>query len=164
MTCIVGIVDKESVYIGGDSAGVSGLDIHIRKDPKVFKKGDFIFGCTSSFRMIQIIRFSFIPPLLQDGKDIFEYMCTDFIDELRKSFSTGGFKETNNGIESGGIFLVGYKKKLFRIDKDFQVEETNDEFNCCGCGEDLSKGALFAMSKKMAPEKRIKKEIERAHV
>ena len=55
MTCIVGLINKEnkSVTIGGDSSGLAGSDLTIRKDPKVFKNGDFIFGCTSSsFRMI----------------------------------------------------------------------------------------------------------------
>lgn len=61
MTCIVEIVEKDRVYIGGDSAGVSDLDITMRKDVKVFRVGDFVFGCTSSFRMMQIIRFSFKP-------------------------------------------------------------------------------------------------------
>ena len=39
MTCIVGYLDKKTkkVTIGGDSAGVAGLDITIRKDEKVFK-------------------------------------------------------------------------------------------------------------------------------
>ena len=36
MTCIVGYLDKKTkkVTIGGDSAGVAGLDITIRKDEK----------------------------------------------------------------------------------------------------------------------------------
>ena len=64
MTCIVGYLDKKTkkVTIGGDSAGVAGLDITIRKDEKVFKVDNFIIGCTSSFRMIQLLRFSFKPP------------------------------------------------------------------------------------------------------
>jgi hypothetical protein len=36
MTCIVGLVDKGDVYIGGDSAGVAGLSLSIRADEKVF--------------------------------------------------------------------------------------------------------------------------------
>lgn len=49
MTCIVGYFDKKTkkVTIGGDSAGVSGLHITIRKDPKVFRVGEFIIGCTA---------------------------------------------------------------------------------------------------------------------
>ena len=37
MTCIAAIAEKGKVYIGGDSAGVAGLDLTIRADEKVFK-------------------------------------------------------------------------------------------------------------------------------
>lgn len=38
MTCILGYISKEDncIYIGGDSAGVSGLNIRLREDKKVF--------------------------------------------------------------------------------------------------------------------------------
>ena len=55
MTCIVGLIHEDKVYIGADSAGAANGNITIRKDKKVFKVGEFIFGCTSSFRMIQLI-------------------------------------------------------------------------------------------------------------
>ncbi len=162
MTCIVGVVDKKRVYIGGDSAGVSNYDISIRKDPKVFKIGKFIFGCTSSFRMIQLIRFSFKLPPIEEGGDIFEYMCTKFIDELRKTFKDGGFKEVKDEVESGGTFLIGYKGRLFQIHNDFQVEELYDEYACCGCGESYAKGALYCIAKDIHPEVKITKALEAA--
>lgn len=34
MTCIVGLVEASNIYIGGDSAGVSGYDLTIRADSK----------------------------------------------------------------------------------------------------------------------------------
>lgn len=51
MTCIVGIVDNGKVYMGADSLGVGGLSKRVRKDPKLFRVGEFVFGYTSSFRM-----------------------------------------------------------------------------------------------------------------
>jgi hypothetical protein len=35
MTCIVGLVDNGTVYIGGDSAALFGWDLCIRSDKKV---------------------------------------------------------------------------------------------------------------------------------
>ena len=61
---------------GADSAGVARI-LQFEKMKKVFKNGDFVIGCTSSFRMIQLLRFSFKPRKVYD-KDIYEYMCTDF--------------------------------------------------------------------------------------
>ena len=59
MTCIVGLVDNGKIYMGGDSAGVSNLDIRIRADQKVFKTGEFIMGFTSSFRMGDLLKYDF---------------------------------------------------------------------------------------------------------
>jgi len=147
MTCIVGIIDKEKVIIGADSAGVAGLDVVIRKDPKVFITGDFVIGCTSSFRMIELLQFS-LKVKKRGNKDIYEYMCTDFIKAVRKCFSKGGFlQKYSDGDEKGGIFLVGYQGRLFKIGSDFQVGESVDEYDSVGCGEEYAKGSLYNSSK-----------------
>lgn len=149
MTCIVGMVDKlnKKVYIGGDSAGVDDNEIVVRKDVKVFKNKDFIIGGTSSFRMIQLLRFSFKPPKI-NKKDIYKYMCTDFIDKVRECFYDGGYLQSyKNGDELGGVFLVGYKDRLFYIDEDFQVGESKVGYDTIGCGRDYAKGAITALIK-----------------
>lgn len=158
MTCLVGIIDKDKsrILIGGDSAGVSGLDVTIRKDPKVFVVGDFAFGCTSSFRMIQLIRYSFRPPeitapcpgLGQERKDVdvFRYMCTAFVNSLRDCLREGGFLTKCNEAESGGEFLVGFRGRLFCIGADFQVGEPADGFDSVGCGCEYALGALRALT------------------
>lgn len=165
MTCIVGFLDKKNkkVVIGGDSAGVAGLNITVRKDPKVFQVGDFIIGCTSSFRMIQLLRFSFKPPEVSK-KDVYEYMCTDFIDAVRECFKEGGFlQKYSDGDDKGGTFLVGYKDRLFQIDGDFQVGESLNGFNAVGCGEDFALGALHAnLKENMSPKNRVLKALEAA--
>lgn len=133
------------VVIGGDSASSNGSNIFIRKDPKVFKNGEFIFGCTTSFRMIQLLRFSFKPPEIKH-KDIYEYMCTDFINEVRECFKNGGYlQKYTDGDEKGGSFLVGYKNRLFSIGDDFQVGENLNGMDACGCGKDFALGALLAL-------------------
>lgn len=150
MTCIVGFIDKKnkSVVIGADSAGVSGLDVTVRKDEKVFKNGEFVIGCTSSFRMIQLLRFSFTPPKVYD-KEIYEYMCTDFVNEIRKCFDTGGYlQKYSAGDEKGGTFLVGYKDRLFKIGEDFQVAEALQGYDACGCGVNYALGSMFNTQEK----------------
>src|SRR5574344_672715 len=129
MTCIVGMIDRKSnkVIIGGDSAASTNVSVVIRKDTKVFKKGVFVIGCTSSFRMIQLLKFKLILPDM-NNKDIYEYLCTDFIDAVRECFNEGGFLQKEpTGEETGGQFLIGYEDRLFIIDNDFQVGETYDE-------------------------------------
>jgi ATP-dependent protease HslVU (ClpYQ) peptidase subunit len=165
MTCIVGMIDKKSnkVIIGGDSLSSTNFFISSRKDTKVFKKGSFVIGCTSSFRMIQLLRFSLVLPEI-NKKDIYEYMCTDFIDAVRECFSKGGFlQKEQTGEEIGGQFLVGYEDRLFIIDNDFQVGETYDEFNSIGCGSDFALGCIYLLRDKKIPiENKIRQALEAA--
>lgn len=152
MTCIVGFIDKKknNVVIGADSASVSGLDITIRKDAKVFKVNDFVIGCTSSFRMIQLLQFSFNPPKVSD-KEMYEYMCTDFINAVRTCFKDGGYLQKEiDGDEKGGNFLVAYKDRLFKIESDFQVSEALQGYDCCGCGKPYALASIYNTNKTCA--------------
>ncbi len=161
MTCIVGLVENGKVYIGGDSAGVAGLDIVTRTDEKVFKKGNMIFGFTSSFRMGQLLRYSFKIPDHDPRIDDCEYLCSIFIDELMKCFKEKGYAKINNNEVAGGFFLLGYNGNLYKIESDFQVGMAIDKFDACGCGESFALGALKANQKnKITPKERIIKALE----
>ena len=159
MTCIVGIVDKGKVYMGGDSAGISGSDLTIREDKKIFKNGDFLFGFTSSFRMGQLIEYKFIPPKISE-LSIDRYMVTEFIDALRICLKDGGYAKKKDEIEEGGEFLVGYRGRLFKICSDYQVAKTVLSFDACGCGASYALGALYIMTQmSISPENKIEKAL-----
>ncbi len=133
MTCIVGVVDSGRIYMGGDSAGVSGYHVRIRQDPKVFRKGPFLMGFTTSFRMGQLLQYTFKPPT-QGTESDFEYMVNTFVAEVRNCFNIGGYITNSGGRESGGTFMVGYNKQLYTVDTDFQVGQGTDGFEAIGCG------------------------------
>jgi len=145
MTCIVGLTHKGKVYIGGDSAGVSGYDIDIRTDPKVFKTGKFIMGFTSSFRMGQLLMCSLKVPKQQPKQKDFDFMVTVFVEAVRKCLKKGGYSYEDKGYQ-GGTFLVGYKGKLYTIDCDFQVACSAKSYESVGCGDRYAKGALFVLT------------------
>jgi len=156
MTAIVGFTDGNTVSIGGDSAGVAGLDLTVRSDSKVFKNGEFIFGFTTSFRMGQLIRYRFKPPAIRENQDLMEYMTTDFVDDLRACLKNGGFAEKDKEQERGGTFLVGLRGRLFQIASDYQVGESLDGYDACGCGESFLLGAMFATkNSNMSTEARL---------
>lgn len=159
MTCIVGLVDKGTVYIGGDSAGVAGLSLSIRADEKVFQNGPFIMGFTTSFRMGQLLRYKFDPPQQTVNQNDMQYMVTSFIDAVRRCFANNGFGDKDATV--GGNFLVGYKGKLYNIESDFQVGIPAGDFDAVGCGADLALGALYA-SKGKKPEQRVQAALEAA--
>jgi hypothetical protein len=146
MTCIVGIANGGRVIFGADSAGVGGYyDKRVRSDRKVFKNGGMIFGFTSSFRMGQLLQFALTPPPIIEGQPPFEYMVKLLIPEIRAVLRTGGYLKTENGRDEGGVFLVGFRGRLFRIDGDFQVGESAECYESVGCGEGYAMGAMHAL-------------------
>jgi len=163
MTCIVGFISNKEVYIGGDSAGVSGLNITPRKDSKVFKRGNFLIGYTSSFRMGQLLRFKLTVPTQPPEISDYEYMCTHFIDAVRKCLKNGGYSTVNDNKEEIGTFLVGYKTKLYMIEDDLQVAESYYNYESVGCGSQYAKGALNILDQVgISPEFIIEKALETA--
>jgi len=144
--------------MGGDSAGVAHLDVTLRKDPKVFRNGECVIGYTSSFRMGQLLRFKFRPPLMKQGTDTFRYMCTSFVDEVRRTLKRGGFSEVDNNVERGGHFLVGFRGRIFEVASDFQVGEAVADYAALGCGDSYALGALEA-SAVIDPENRVRQAL-----
>lgn len=178
MTCIVGVVSRESVYVGGDSAGVGGWDLTVRRDAKVFRNGPFLMGFTTSFRMGQLLRYGlnvrgserYDPhqPALGEcgpGVDPFRYMVTEFVDAVRTLLKAGGFAVKDKEQESGGTFLVGFRNRLFRVDSDFQVGESADGIDAVGAGAAVALGSLHTSGKMMpeiAAERRVTLALEAA--
>lgn len=165
MTCIVGWVEDNDVYIGADSAGTNlQFGQRIRADEKVFVKGEMIFGFTSSFRMGQLLRYSLKIPEQSAKQGDYEYMCTSFMDAVLKTLRSKRYAKTEKGRISIGTFLVGYKGNLYEIESDLQVAKTMINYESVGCGDDLAMGALHALTKakKLKPEKRIRMALEAA--
>lgn len=144
MTCIVGFVEGDSVYIGGDSAGVAGFDLTVRADRKVFRNGPMLFGFTTSFRMGQLLRYALKVPDHDPRTDVDQYMVTKFIDAVRECLKTHGWASKEKESEQGGTFLVGYRGQLFVIHSDYQVARPMDGFAAVGCGDSIALGALSA--------------------
>lgn len=157
MTCIVGFVEGNTVWMGGDSAGVGGYDLTVRADQKVFRNGSMLFGFTTSFRMGQLLRHALSIPDHDPRIDTQKYMVTTFIDSVRDCLKSRGWATKNQDQEAGGTFLVGYKGRLFTIFDDYQVGEPVDKYAAVGCGESFAKGALFA-----TPNLKGRKRIELA--
>lgn len=146
MTCIVGFVEGNTVWMGGDSAGVGGLDLTVRADAKVFRNGPMLFGFTSSFRMGQLLRYALEIPDHDPRMDVDKYMVTTFVDAVRECLKSHGWAEKEKEQERGGHFLVGYKGRLFQVESDYQVGIALDGYDATGCGEQIARGALFATS------------------
>lgn len=137
----------EGVIIGGDSAGVGGWEVTIRRDPKVFVVGEYAIGFTSSFRMGQILQHEFAPPKPPAKQaDLMRHMVVDFVGAVRGCLKSGGFATKEKEAESGGTFIVGVRGRLFEIASDYQVGEPVDPYASVGCGFAYALGAMAASS------------------
>lgn len=166
MTCIVGLVENGygRILMGGDSAGVSGYDLNVRADQKVFVNGEFLFGFTTSFRMGQLLRYKFAPPPFFENEDLMTYASTRFVDAIRQTMKDGGFNKIDNGRDEGGTFLVGFRGRLFCVHDDYQVGEAVEGFQAVSCGDQIAHGALFATKgTAMTAKERITTALEAAH-
>jgi len=153
MTCIVGFVDKnKDIYFGGDSAGVAGNTLDVRKDVKVWKKGEMVFGFTTSFRMGQLLMFKLDIPDQPKKMNDYEFMCTLFIDRVRRCLKDNGYAKINNNVEEIGEFLVGYKAVIYHVYSDCQVGMNECKYDSCGCGHDYAMGSLATNDSKSAKE------------
>jgi hypothetical protein len=161
MTCIVGLKQGNELYIGGDSAGVDGWRMVLRKDSKVFKNGEFLMGFTTSFRMGQLLRWSFVPPAHPEGVSDERFMSTTFVDAVRKCFTDGGFAKKDNEVQSGGTFIIGYRKHLYVMEEDFQIGLYHDDYVAVGCGDSIALGCLYGTAG-MKPQKRVETALEAA--
>lgn len=146
MTCIVGLVDGGNVWVGGDSLGSSGSNRVIRSDEKVFLRGEFLFGFTTSFRMGQLLRYAFTAPERKEGIEDHEYLATVVIDAIRDCLKAGGYAKKTNEAEEGGDFLIGYRGGLYHVGPDYQVGIPANRYYAVGAGADFALGALHGLS------------------
>lgn len=162
MTCIVGLVHEDHTYIGADSASVNPDSLIIRQTnvPKVFKRGPFIIGYTTSFRMGQLLQHWLEVPEQGAGQSNQEYMVKEFAEAVRELFKEKGFAEIENSQESGGTFLIGYKDHLYTMHGDFQIAELSEKMDSVGCGSSFALGAMKAMEWIHGPQERIIKALE----
>ncbi|GHG80452.1 hypothetical protein [Streptomyces griseocarneus] len=154
MTVIVGLVHEDQVHLGGDSAGVGGSRLTIRKDPKVFRNGPYAMGFCGSFRMGQLLHHAFKAP--KPKGDLDRFMTTKFVNKLRTCLKEAGWARKESEQEQGGTFLVGIYGRLFIVYGDYQVAEPADGYAAVGCGNEFALGALHATtSTNLAPRERL---------
>ena len=157
MTCIVGYVDDETVYVGSESQASSGDFIKNLSNPKVVKKGGILIGFSGYLRPIQILRQHQFPDIQKfKREEDYIYNFTKFTREVLKE---EGFLRKTSDIESlnGTFFLVGIKiktPKLFVIDSSFQYTESTDKYRAIGSGRSFAVGALHAMKDYNIPSRK----------
>lgn len=168
MTCIVAIAQNGTVYMGSDHAASDDKTgwIISRKEPKCFKVGQYGIAFTDSFRMGQILQYSWTPPKYTPTKTnsgLDKFMRTKFVESVKTAFKDGGYGSIGGADEdTGGIFIVGVCGRLFTIDEDFHVGENVVNYMAEGSGGMIALGALHATKNQKNPRLRLKAALEAA--
>ena len=169
MTCIVAIAQNGTVYMGSDHAASDDKTgwILSRKEPKVFKVGQYGIAFTDSFRMGQILQYAWTPPKYTPTKTnsgLDKFMRTKFIDSVKQAFKDNGYGSigSSSDEDTGGIFIVGLEGRIFTIDEDFHVGENIVNYMAEGSGGQIALGALYATKNQKNPKLRLKAALEAA--
>ena len=156
MTCVAGLVWRDSVLIAADGYGVEDGEVSDRGDGKVFFVGPhLLIGFCGSYRVGQVIRYHFSPPVDLPEKAWcgHESLVRHIVPALRQCLRDHGCVK-GDAEEMSANLIVGYAGALYRIEADFNVAQTRREYDAIGCGGPYALGALHA-SRGADPRARI---------
>jgi ATP-dependent protease HslVU (ClpYQ) peptidase subunit len=163
MTCIVGLVKGDTVWLGADSAGTDGaLNRTIIKDPKVFRRDDIGFGVCGSPKVMDALAHSIHLPFQVGGINDRDFLVSELVPAIRKGLvdldAAGENKNPfggGSGVRFEGEMLLGYRGKLYKLQGNFQLIQSADGFDSTGSGGQLALGSLRATRNISNPRKRL---------
>lgn len=160
MTCIVGVSDGERVYMGADSLGSTAWTGDVFRTPKLFKRGPFLLGCCGDYRYTQLLMHAWDPP--RPGKNIDKFVATELVDSIWHTLEAGGALHKSKGVgTTGGMCLLAYHGRVWRLEDNFGVIEPESGFTAMGSGEDLAMGSLHT-TRGDRPKRRVRAALEAA--
>jgi 20S proteasome alpha/beta subunit len=154
MTCIVGLIKGDTVFLGGDRAATDGgLNRTLIKEPKVFEKGGIGFGVCGLPKIMDALQHTIeLPPY--SGGDAKAYLVAEVVPALRDGLKKLECTEEHNGQQYfHGAMLIGFQGRLFQLEANFQLVESAKGFDAVGSGAEPALGSL--RSSKGNPRKRL---------
>lgn len=167
MTVVVGLVGRDrEVCLGGDRSAISaeGLTIDTISHPKVWRTSysqgrgrevPLVAGACDSFRMLQLLRYSFTWPEDQSWGDPLGYLVSKAIPALRELVEQAGMPGDEDGPNLHGNVLVGFSGRLFVIQSDFAVLEVVRNYAAIGAGASFALGSFYSSNPKHPAESRV---------
>ena len=164
MTLIAALIDRDgAVWLGGDSAASGGGRVYIRRDAKVWGDKEMVLGFAGSFRARDLLRYHTDIIMPTPDADLDTYMRTTFIDTVKQSFREGGFTHKGEGQEAAqATVIVGIRGRIFVVQNDFAIGESNHDFNVIGSGSSEALGSLYATRGNPDPKARLEEALDAA--
>lgn len=162
MTCIVGLVDKGTIYMGGDSCASDRHTYFNSATGKVFKKGEALIGMCGSHKAIDLLKYH-LPNLPDTDEDFESYLRTTFMPNVYNLMKKWVW---NTDEEFESEFLLGFKGKLYVFQNDFSILDTPSYGASVGSGCEVAMGSLVTTSKirsrRLTPKTRVMLALEAA--
>lgn len=148
MTCIVAVEsinesDLREVWFGADSC-VGGQHTRVLGRPKIWKKGEFLFGASGYLRSLQLMGYTVNLPLPMDEQDPYHYMINTLSGCVRRSFVDSGNLYRKDGIQKMDTsFLIGFRGKIYYMGTTFAVDDFINGYGAIGSGSSYALGSLY---------------------
>src|SRR5262245_59840135 len=98
MTCIVGLVKDDSVWLGGDRAATDrGLNRTIIKEPKVFEKNNIGFGVCGLPKVMDALQHAADLPPYNNCDNVKSYLVNQIVPVVRETLKKLECTEEHNG-------------------------------------------------------------------
>lgn len=146
MTVCIGVVDKQNkcCYVGADQ-GLSFDNYHSRTvTPKVFHpcgREDIIIACSGSVRLANLLYtddslFDGIPEVEKADDQTIKDLIQTVIPKIEKHLS--GIKQEDSDFD----LIVAIQNRLYRVQGDLAIYESDSGLEIIGCGRDIAYGAM----------------------
>jgi 20S proteasome alpha/beta subunit len=136
MTIIVGAVENNTIYIGGDRGASDEESIISLSRPKIYIKGGWVFGYSGSLGTGQLMEFVEFP--VPSGEDVYRLLRLDIVSNLKSLIEDHG----NSDSEHASEFIIGSQGRLFEFNTaDWSVAEVQE--TAVGSGSQLALGSLY---------------------
>ena len=137
MTCIVGMVYEDVVYIGGER-GTSDNDLILSMSPpKIRQRGQWVYGYAGSIGIGQLLDITTLP-VLEENDDVFFVLRTVVVEELKDIIDK--YSEPQSDRDTS--WIIGARGRLFEINHtDWSVVELNH--TAIGSGGTYALGSLY---------------------
>lgn len=156
MTVIAGIAKDNIVYIGADRGASDEDSIVSLLSPKVYIRGDWIFGYSGSLGTGQLMQCIVMPDILE-GEDPFIVLRMDIVEALKVAIDSYG----NDSSDHAADFIIGCKGRLFEFStEDWGVAEVKEV--AIGSGGAFALGSIYSTSHIDNPIVRLRTAIESA--
>lgn len=163
MTCIVSVVKEGVVWMGCDSAVCDDDDnATIMRESKITRRGDLLMGWAGSLRLGNLVQHVFDPPVRKARTPDMKYLAGPFVDSLHKLMRDRAPRVEEDSKDGFNLrMLIGYRGGLYFLDGELDICRSVDDFEACGSGAEIARGALFVTSK-LAPRTRLLRALSAA--